>query len=174
MKGTRKLNWNILTITDVFLNQKRVNVCEYMAKTAPRLYLNIWGALSKALSSLSTYDWLVLVCNKDVTYKKFTYHPRGLNKFNKIFRDHNTVLTPQNKFSIKNLLNSNLKDNIPPEKKSGIYQINCKDCEKIYIGKTKRDLETRVKEHFRNVKKWRNRKISSSNTCMERKTCHGS
>ena len=25
------------------------------------------------------------------------------------------------------------KDNIPPEKKSGIYQINCKDCEKIYI-----------------------------------------
>ena len=32
----------------------------------------------------------------------------------------------QNKFSKKNLLNSNLKDNIPPEKKSGIYQINCK------------------------------------------------
>ena len=59
---------------------------------------------------------------------------------------------PQNKFSIKNLLNSNLKDNIPPEKKSGIYQINCKDCKKIYIGKTNIDLETRVKEHFRNIK----------------------
>ena len=25
-------------------------------------------------------------------------------------------------------------------------------CEKIYIGKTKRNLETRVKEHFRNIK----------------------
>ena len=74
------------------------------------------------------------------------------NKFKKIFRHHNIVLTPQNKFSIKNLLNSNLKDNIPPENKSGIYQINCKDCKKIYIGKTKRNLETRVKEHFRYIK----------------------
>ena len=60
--------------------------------------------------------------------------------------------TERNKFSIKNLLNSNLKDNIPPEKKSGTYQINCKDCEKIYIGKAKRNLETRVKKHFRNIK----------------------
>ena len=33
-----------------------------------------------------------------------------------------------------------------------VNQINCKDCEKIYIGKPKRNLETRVKEHFRNIK----------------------
>ena len=75
--------------------------------------------------------------DKDVTYKKFTYHPWARNKFNKIFRHRNIVLMPQNKFSIKNLLNSNLKDNILPENKSEIYQINCKDCEKIYIEKTK-------------------------------------
>ena len=31
-----------------------------------------------------------------------------------------------------------MKDHIPPEKKWGIYQINC---EKIYIGKIKRDLK---------------------------------
>ena len=34
-RHTRKLNLNILTNTDVFLNQKRVNVCEYTVKTAP-------------------------------------------------------------------------------------------------------------------------------------------
>ena len=56
---------------------------------------------------------------------------------------------PQNKQSIKNLLNSNLKDNIPPKRKSEIYQINCKN---IYIGKTKSDLETRLKALFRNIK----------------------
>ena len=41
----------------------------------------------------------------------------------------------------------------------GICLNNWKDCENL--GKTKRDLETRVKEHFRN-KKWRNlnRKIA--------------
>ena len=45
-----------------------------------------------------------------------------------------------------------MKNRIPPEEKLGIYQINCKDCEKIYTGKTKRNLETGVKELFRNVK----------------------
>ena len=33
--NTQKLNLNILVITDVFLNQKRVNVCEHMVKTVP-------------------------------------------------------------------------------------------------------------------------------------------
>ena len=47
-------------------------------------------------------------------------------------------------------MNSNLKDNIPPEKKSGID--NCKDCKKIHIGKAERDLESRIKELFRNNK----------------------
>ena len=74
------------------------------------------------------------------------------SKFNTIFQHHNTVLTPQDKYSVTNLLNSYLK--IPPEKKTGMFQINCKDCKKIYrfIGKTKWDLETRVKEHFRDIK----------------------
>ena len=40
-----------------------------------------------------------------------------------------------------------MKDHIPPEKKSGIYQINCKDYENMYI---KRYLETRTK-YFRNI-----------------------
>ena len=30
--NTQKLIQNILTVTDVFLNQKRVNVCEHMAR----------------------------------------------------------------------------------------------------------------------------------------------
>ena len=33
----RKVNWNFFTITDVFLNQKRVNVYEHKVKTAPSL-----------------------------------------------------------------------------------------------------------------------------------------
>jgi hypothetical protein len=39
IKGTHKLLWYVLTITDVFLNQKRVNVCEHMVKTMPQTYL---------------------------------------------------------------------------------------------------------------------------------------
>ena len=37
-------------------------------------------------------------------------------------------------------------------KNSGIYKINCEQCEKVYIGQTKRNLETRTKEHFRNLR----------------------
>ena len=32
--NTRKLNRNISTVTAIFLNQKRVNVCEHMTKMA--------------------------------------------------------------------------------------------------------------------------------------------
>ena len=53
---------------------------------------------------------------------------------------------------VKNLLNLNNKDKIPTEKKPGIYKINCKECQKSYTRKTKQNLETRVKEHFHNVK----------------------
>ena len=76
----------------------------------------------------------------NVTYKKLNYHPWAHNKFNKIFKQHNTVLTSQTKYFIENILNSNMKDHIPPEKKSGIHQIKCKDCEQIYTGKTKKEI----------------------------------
>jgi len=33
-----------------------------------------------------------------------------------------------------------------------VYKIDCNDCEKVYIGQTKRHLETRVKEHKNNIK----------------------
>ena len=33
--NTRKLHWNISTITDIFLDQKIVNVCEHMVKIVP-------------------------------------------------------------------------------------------------------------------------------------------
>ena len=65
---------------------------------------------------------------------------------------HNIRLAPINKFSIKNFLNSKVKDIIPPGEKSGIYQISCNDCDKIYIGKTKRNIQIRTKEHIRNIK----------------------
>ena len=61
-------------------------------------------------------------------------------------------LAPVNREKVKNLLNMNNKDKIPTGKKSGIYKINCKECKNSYIGKTKLNLETKVKEHFHNAK----------------------
>ena len=38
-----------------------------------------------------------------------------------------------------------------PIKKSKIYNISCKNCDKVYIEQTKRNLDTRMKEHIRNI-----------------------
>ena len=36
--------------------------------------------------------------------------------------------------------------------KKHIYFTHCKQCEIVYIGQTKRNLETRTKEHLRNLR----------------------
>lgn len=37
--------------------------------------------------------------------------------------------------------------------KSGVYKVTCNHCDKIYIGQTKRTLNTRFKEHITEVSK---------------------
>ena len=45
------------------------------------------------------------------------------------------------------------KDQIEDLKCSGIYKISCSHCDKVYIGQTKRTLETRFKEHTAEIMK---------------------
>ena len=46
------------------------------------------------------------------------------------------------------------KDRPSEEKQTNVvYQINCADCSWKYIGETGRSLQTRKKEHIRDVKK---------------------
>jgi len=60
------------------------------------------------------------------------------------------------RFSIPKKLDSIIKkgkDKLETKKNTGvIYKLDCVDCEKVYIGQTKRHLETRVKEHRNNIK----------------------
>jgi len=64
---------------------------------------------------------------------KFTVGFRILNKIEKIVRIQ--------------------KDQTEYTKKSNIvYKISCKDCDATYTGQTKRQLQTRVKEHYNNIK----------------------
>lgn len=37
-----------------------------------------------------------------------------------------------------------------------VYKINCADCNKFYIGQTKKHFETRIKEHRNDIKKLKN------------------
>ena len=46
-----------------------------------------------------------------------------------------------------------IKDQMKKEDCTGVvYSIPCKDCDMSYVGQTKRKLETRIKEHKRDVR----------------------
>ncbi|XP_045482952.1 uncharacterized protein LOC123686796 [Harmonia axyridis] len=66
-----------------------------------------------------------------------------------IFRRHNIDIVFKAKNCLYNYL-LNCKDMTPILEKNGVYKLNCKTCDRFYIGKTFRALGTRVSEHIRN------------------------
>ena len=70
---------------------------------------------------------------------------RALNK-------HNIKATFYTQTTLRSLL-SKPKDPIPKEdRNNAIYQLNCKDCEAVYVGETKRTLNIRAEEHITAIK----------------------
>ena len=70
---------------------------------------------------------------------------RALNK-------HNIKATFYTQTTLRSLL-SKPKDPIPKEdRNNAIYQLNCKDCEAVYVGETKRTLNIRAEEHIKAIK----------------------
>jgi len=79
------------------------------------------------------------------------YFPEVSNKLTNCFDKNNMKLV----FCSSNKLSSALgstKDPLPIREQSGVYEISCSDCDKKYIGQTRRALHTRVKEHIRSIK----------------------
>ena len=56
--NTWKLNWNFLMITDVFVYQKRVNVCEHMASSLPCVHIHLLSSdQERHLCSSKYFSW---------------------------------------------------------------------------------------------------------------------
>ena len=54
------------------------------------------------------------------------------------------------------------KDKLPIRDMTGVvYKLNCKECDKTYVGETKRALGIRVNEHFMDTKNKRDKVISN-------------
>ena len=70
---------------------------------------------------------------------------RALNK-------HNIKATFYTQTTLRSLLTKS-KDPIPKEDRNNVvYQLNCKDCEAVYVGETKRTLNVRAEEHITAIK----------------------
>jgi hypothetical protein len=78
----------------------------------------------------------------------FTYMGKNTRTVTNILRKAGIKIAFSTKHTINNLLkqkqvNNNIFDN------SGIYQLECKECDKKYIGQTGPSFKTRFKEHTR-------------------------
>ena len=62
------------------------------------------------------------------------------------------------------------KDRVPIDQKThAVYSIPCGDCEKVYLGQTKRQFSTRLKEHRRPVSNF-----NSSKSALAEHVCETS
>ena len=84
---------------------------------------------------------------KNKIYTSLTFHPEIEYKFKNLFKKYNIETAYNNNFKLKSLI-KNTKDKEENINKSGIYKINCSNCNKCYIGQTKRNLLKRFKEHL--------------------------
>ena len=84
--------------------------------------------------------------NKNTRYTKLTYFGPISDKIAQIISKNNiqVAFTPSQKIS---QLLFNAKEKTSPFKKSGVYKLNCKECNSSYIGQTGRNFNIRYNEH---------------------------
>ncbi|XP_055527810.1 uncharacterized protein LOC129720373 [Wyeomyia smithii] len=75
-----------------------------------------------------------------------TFFPKLTNTIQNDLKQHGFWTAYKSNHTLKDLLCS-LKDKIPRDEMSGIYEIPCKSCPAIYIGQTRRKFKVRLKEH---------------------------
>lgn len=90
---------------------------------------------------------------------KISLHPPLSNKIKHILSKQNIQLTEVTHTKLGMLLGKTI-NKLEPEKKSGVYKLKCGNCEKVYIGQSKRAISERYKEHIRDTNKGETEKSS--------------
>nr|XP_022905290.1 uncharacterized protein LOC111417295 [Onthophagus taurus]XP_022905291.1 uncharacterized protein LOC111417295 [Onthophagus taurus]XP_022905292.1 uncharacterized protein LOC111417295 [Onthophagus taurus] len=75
------------------------------------------------------------------------FHPLIQKQFSDIFNKFNVTPVYRANAKLGQLLTNN-KHIFDDKLKSGIYKLNCNDCDSFYIGQTGRNISTRFKEHL--------------------------
>ena len=118
-------------------------LCAVSNGYSERLIDNI---LKKQKHKKRIQDSTTLIPAKDQKYVKLPFDPTSTKGLEGVFRQHNIKPCYVSNSKLKTLL-GNPKDPIEPLQKSGIYKVTCPECNIAYIGQTRRNLNTRFKEH---------------------------
>lgn len=81
-------------------------------------------------------------------------------------KQHKIKIGYQNPRNLSDILGSTKDQNRDPLKKSGIYKLTCEDCDKIYIGLSKRQICIRRDEHVRDCSKPLNQESAMAYHCI--------
>ena len=85
----------------------------------------------------------------------------------RIFNDHNIDCTFYTTTTLHTLL-LHVKDPVPLEQRNNIvYKYDCKDCEAVYFGESKRTIAERTKEHTRAVRAADTRRYETADHCWK-------
>ena len=85
----------------------------------------------------------------------------------RIFNDHNIDCTFYTTTTLRTLL-LHVKDPVPLEQRNNIvYKYDCKDCEAVYFGESKRTIAERTKEHTRAVRAADTRRYKTADHCWK-------
>ena len=101
-------------------------------------------------------------------FKKF-YTLTYIGKPSDIVRKHLRFKDINISFRTCNTLGIHIKNNkskTEKDNKSGVYELNCGSCNKIYIGQTGRTFKERVDEHFRSYR-LKNKKSNYANHLLD-------
>ncbi|XP_062708533.1 uncharacterized protein LOC134288261 [Aedes albopictus] len=83
---------------------------------------------------------------KEVKRVSLPFYPKITNPIKTTLHRQGLHVVHKSENTLRDLL-CNLKDKVPPDEQSGIYQIPCKDCPAVYIGQTRRKVKVRIREH---------------------------
>lgn len=87
----------------------------------------------------------------NLKHLKMTFAPTITNHLKIPFKKHNLKPVFSSNHRLKDILGST-KDKTPATELSGIYQYNCDQCPKVYIGQTKRNVSVRFNEHLNHTR----------------------
>ena len=95
-------------------------------------------------------------------------YERGTSEqLKRIFNDHNINCTFYTTTTLRTLL-SHAKDPVPSEQRNNIvYKYDCKDCEAVCFGESKRTVPERTKEHTRAVRAANTRRYETADHCWK-------
>lgn len=81
----------------------------------------------------------------------FKFNHTITNYMKPIMKKHKLEMVCSSQNKLKDTL-GNPKDKLDEHQKSGVYKILCSECQKIYIGQTRRNILQRFKEHCSHIK----------------------